>query len=66
MKALDELSELVSLLRIWRIDKNVYIDALMPPTESYHRDMFFQVPYICLFIVLKLIRPLWNLFIGTF
>ncbi|XP_061357537.1 eIF-2-alpha kinase GCN2 isoform X2 [Gastrolobium bilobum] len=42
-KALDELSELVSLLRIWRIDKNVYIDALMPPTESYHRDLFFQV-----------------------
>ncbi|KAJ1387859.1 Protein kinase domain [Sesbania bispinosa] len=42
-KALDELSELVSLLRIWRIDRNVYIDALMPPTESYHRDLFFQV-----------------------
>ncbi|XP_027353753.1 eIF-2-alpha kinase GCN2 isoform X2 [Abrus precatorius] len=42
-KALDELSELVSLLRIWRINKNIYIDALMPPTESYHRDMFFQV-----------------------
>ena len=42
-KALDELSELVSLLRIWRIDKNIYIDALMPPTESYHRDLFFQV-----------------------
>ncbi|XP_027910011.1 eIF-2-alpha kinase GCN2 isoform X1 [Vigna unguiculata] len=42
-KALDELSELVSLLRIWRIDRNIYIDALMPPTESYHRDLFFQV-----------------------
>ncbi|XP_020236018.1 eIF-2-alpha kinase GCN2 isoform X2 [Cajanus cajan] len=42
-KALDELSELVSFLRIWRIDKNIYIDALMPPTESYHRDLFFQV-----------------------
>ncbi|KAK7262583.1 hypothetical protein RJT34_30157 [Clitoria ternatea] len=42
-KALDELSELVNLLRIWRIDKNIYIDALMPPTESYHRDLFFQV-----------------------
>ncbi|TKY67456.1 serine/threonine-protein kinase GCN2 [Spatholobus suberectus] len=42
-KALDELSELVSLLRIWKIDKNIYIDALMPPTESYHRDLFFQV-----------------------
>lgn len=42
-KALDELSELASLLRIWRIDKNVYIDALMPPNESYHRDLFFQI-----------------------
>ncbi|MED6122446.1 eukaryotic translation initiation factor 2-alpha kinase [Stylosanthes scabra] len=42
-KALDELSELLKLLRIWRIDKNVYIDALMTPTESYHRDIFFQV-----------------------
>ncbi|KAL1361870.1 hypothetical protein HN51_010188 [Arachis hypogaea] len=42
-KALDELSELFSLLRIWKIDQNVYIDALMPPTESYHRDLFFQV-----------------------
>ncbi|CAI8616723.1 unnamed protein product [Vicia faba] len=43
LKALDELSELVRLLRIWRIDKNVYIDPLMPPNESYHRDLFFQV-----------------------
>ncbi|KAK2435712.1 protein kinase family protein [Trifolium repens] len=42
-KALDELSELANLLRIWRIDKNVYIDALMAPNESYHRDLFFQV-----------------------
>ncbi|KAE9620442.1 hypothetical protein Lal_00019286 [Lupinus albus] len=42
-KALDELSELLSFLRIWRIDNNVYVDALMPPTESYHRDLFFQV-----------------------
>lgn len=42
-KALDELSDLCSYLRIWRIEKHVYIDALMPPTESYHRDLFFQV-----------------------
>ncbi|XP_042985524.1 eIF-2-alpha kinase GCN2 isoform X3 [Carya illinoinensis] len=41
-KALDELSDLCSYLRIWRIEKHVYIDALMPPTESYHRDLFFQ------------------------
>lgn len=42
-KALDELSELFSYLRVWRIDKHVFIDPLMPPTESYHRDLFFQV-----------------------
>ncbi|XP_062173288.1 eIF-2-alpha kinase GCN2 isoform X4 [Alnus glutinosa] len=42
-KALDELSDLFSYLRVWRIEKHVYIDALMPPTESYHRDLFFQV-----------------------
>lgn len=42
-KALDELSNLFSYLRIWRIEKHVYIDALMPPTESYHRDLFFQI-----------------------
>ncbi|KAK6255367.1 hypothetical protein SCA6_016672 [Theobroma cacao] len=41
-KALDELSDLFSYLRVWRIEKHVYIDALMPPTESYHRDLFFQ------------------------
>lgn len=42
-KALDELSDLFSYLRIWRIEKHVYIDALMPPIESYHRNLFFQV-----------------------
>ncbi|KAI8010263.1 eIF-2-alpha kinase GCN2 [Camellia lanceoleosa] len=42
-KALDELSELFSYLRVWRIEKHVFIDALMPPTESYHRDLFFQI-----------------------
>lgn len=42
-KALDELSELFSYLRVWRIEKNVFIDALMPPAESYHRDLFFQI-----------------------
>ncbi|XP_059632903.1 eIF-2-alpha kinase GCN2 isoform X3 [Cornus florida] len=42
-KALDELSELFSYLRIWRIDKHVFIDALMPPTEHYHRGLFFQI-----------------------
>ncbi|KAK6930573.1 RWD domain, partial [Dillenia turbinata] len=42
-KALDELSNLYSYLRVWRIEKHVVIDALMPPTESYHRDLFFQI-----------------------
>ncbi|XP_052207319.1 eIF-2-alpha kinase GCN2 isoform X3 [Diospyros lotus] len=42
-KALDELSELFSYLRVWKIEKHVFIDALMPPTESYHNDLFFQI-----------------------
>ncbi|XP_076899148.1 eIF-2-alpha kinase GCN2-like [Bidens hawaiensis] len=42
-KALDELSQLFNYLRIWKIDTNVYIDPLMPPTESYHRNSFFQI-----------------------
>ncbi|KAL4290262.1 hypothetical protein GQ457_14G000440 [Hibiscus cannabinus] len=42
-KALDELSDLFSYLRIWKIEKHVYIDPLMPPTENYHRDLFFQI-----------------------
>lgn len=42
-KALDELADLFSYLRVWRIEKHVFIDALMPPTESYHRDLFFQI-----------------------
>ena len=45
-KALDELSDLFTYLRVWRIEKHVYIDVLMPPTESYHRDLFFQVSYL--------------------
>lgn len=42
-KALDELSTLFSYLRTWKIEKNVYINALLPPSERYHRDIFFQV-----------------------
>uniref|UniRef100_A0A1J3D0H7 non-specific serine/threonine protein kinase n=1 Tax=Noccaea caerulescens TaxID=107243 RepID=A0A1J3D0H7_NOCCA len=42
-KALDELSNLLTYLRVWRIEEHVHIDALMPPTESYHRNLFFQV-----------------------
>ncbi|KAJ0603015.1 putative protein kinase PEK-GCN2 family [Helianthus annuus] len=42
-KALDELSQLFNYLRIWKIDKHVFIDPLMPPIEGYHRDSFFQI-----------------------
>ncbi|XP_019168429.1 PREDICTED: eIF-2-alpha kinase GCN2 isoform X3 [Ipomoea nil] len=42
-KALDEMSELFNYLRVWKLDKRVYVDALMPPTESYHRNLFFQI-----------------------
>ncbi|KAI4302752.1 hypothetical protein MLD38_038463 [Melastoma candidum] len=45
-KALDELSALFSYLRTWKIEKNVYINALMSPSECYHRDIFFQVHLI--------------------
>ncbi|KAF6143812.1 hypothetical protein GIB67_016733 [Kingdonia uniflora] len=42
-KALEELSALFGYLRVWDIEKNIFIDALMPPTENYHRELFFQV-----------------------
>lgn len=49
-KALDELSNLLTYLRVWRIEEHVHIDALMPPTESYHRNLFFQVQLnVCFF-----------------
>ncbi|CAN4120986.1 unnamed protein product [Withania somnifera] len=42
-KALEDLSELFNYLRVWRLDQRVYVDALMPPTESYHKNLFFQI-----------------------
>ncbi|KAK4752449.1 hypothetical protein SAY87_021247 [Trapa incisa] len=42
-KALDELSDLFSYLRVWKIGGNIYINALMPPSEGYYRDIFYQV-----------------------
>ncbi|XP_048233579.1 eIF-2-alpha kinase GCN2 isoform X3 [Ricinus communis] len=42
-KALDELSDLVIYLKVWKIEHHVYINALMPPTENYHRGLFFQI-----------------------
>ncbi|XP_051116780.1 eIF-2-alpha kinase GCN2 [Andrographis paniculata] len=42
-KALHELSELFNYLRVWKIDRHVFLDALMPPTEFYHRNLYFQI-----------------------
>lgn len=42
-KALEELSALLGYLRVWRIEKHVSIDVLMPPTECYYKELFFQV-----------------------
>ncbi|XP_042485787.1 eIF-2-alpha kinase GCN2 isoform X2 [Macadamia integrifolia] len=43
LRALEELASLCSYLRVWRIEKHVFIDTLMPPTEGYHREIFFQI-----------------------
>lgn len=42
-KALEELSTLLSYLRVWNIEKNISLDVLMPPTEDYYRGLFFQI-----------------------
>ncbi|XP_020589730.1 eIF-2-alpha kinase GCN2 isoform X2 [Phalaenopsis equestris] len=42
-KALEEISTLVSYLRIWNIEKNISLDVLIPPTEEYYRELYFQV-----------------------
>ncbi|CAN0858035.1 eIF-2-alpha kinase GCN2 [Linum grandiflorum] len=42
-RALDNLLDLFIHLRVWKIESRVYIDPLMPPTEKYHRNLFFQV-----------------------
>ncbi|VFQ81070.1 unnamed protein product [Cuscuta campestris] len=42
-KALDEISDLFNYLRVWKIEKHVYVDVLMPPTESYHRNLYYQI-----------------------
>lgn len=60
-KALDELADLYSYLRVWRIEKHVFIDALMPPTESYHTDLFFQVTELHIFLFLPLIESIRHL-----
>jgi hypothetical protein len=41
--AIDELSMLLSYMRVWDLDKLVTIDALMPPTADYFDGIYFQV-----------------------
>ncbi|KAG9447065.1 hypothetical protein H6P81_013193 [Aristolochia fimbriata] len=41
--ALDELSALITYLRVWKIENHVSIDVLMPPTDGYYRELFFQL-----------------------
>jgi len=43
-KALDDLSALLKCLRVWLVEP-VTIDVLMPPSECYYTDLFFQVKY---------------------
>ncbi|KAG2567098.1 hypothetical protein PVAP13_7NG220600 [Panicum virgatum] len=42
-KALDDLSALLKCLRVWLVEQPVTIDVLMPPSECYYTDLFFQV-----------------------
>ncbi|TKW05167.1 hypothetical protein SEVIR_7G157200v4 [Setaria viridis] len=42
-KALDDLSALLKCLRVWLVDEPITIDVLMPPSECYYTDLFFQV-----------------------
>ncbi|CAN6448832.1 unnamed protein product [Victoria cruziana] len=41
--ALEELSLLLSYLRWWNLEKQISIDALMPPPETYYKGLFFQI-----------------------
>lgn len=56
-KALEDLSQLFNYLRVWRLDQRVYVDALMPPTESYHRNLFFQVSVPSFFFLGNFLLP---------
>uniref|UniRef100_J3LZ61 non-specific serine/threonine protein kinase n=1 Tax=Oryza brachyantha TaxID=4533 RepID=J3LZ61_ORYBR len=42
-KALDDLSAFLKCLRIWSVEEHITIDVLMPPSECYYTDLFFQV-----------------------
>lgn len=43
LAALEELSTLLSYLRVWEIERHIFIDALMLPSEEYHNGIFFQI-----------------------
>ncbi|KAG8082505.1 hypothetical protein GUJ93_ZPchr0014g47605 [Zizania palustris] len=42
-KALDDLSAFLKCLRVWSLEEHITIDVLMPPSECYYTDLFFQV-----------------------
>ncbi|KAL6650949.1 hypothetical protein ACP70R_009874 [Stipagrostis hirtigluma subsp. patula] len=42
-KALDDLSALLKFLRVWSVEKQITIDVLMPPSECYYTNIFFQM-----------------------
>ncbi|XP_062226036.1 eIF-2-alpha kinase GCN2 [Phragmites australis] len=42
-KALDDLSAFLKCLRVWSVQEHITIDVLMPPSECYYTDLFFQV-----------------------
>eukprot|EP00267_Zea_mays_P050960 XP_020403837.1 eIF-2-alpha kinase GCN2 isoform X3 [Zea mays] len=43
-KALDDLSALLRCLRVWSVEQPITtIDVLMPPSECYYTNLFFQV-----------------------
>ena len=43
LKAFEEMSALLTYLRIWGIEKNISADVLLPPPEDYYKDLYFQV-----------------------
>ncbi|KQJ83323.1 eIF-2-alpha kinase GCN2 isoform X2 [Brachypodium distachyon] len=42
-KALDDLSTFLKCLRVWSVEEHITIDVLMPPSDYYYTDLFFQV-----------------------
>ncbi|KAM0940124.1 putative protein kinase PEK-GCN2 family [Dioscorea sansibarensis] len=43
LKAFEEMSALLTYLRIWGIEKNISADVLLPPPEDYYKDLYFQI-----------------------